>query len=145
MNKPWQIFLLTIVVGLAAFLTGPKIWPMAQGIPAPPPNLLPGYIAVSAVEALAFGFAVAFATFGWSAIRALPLGARWLNQLLFVTLVWLMGNWWFHDNLHMHVGFDMDRLIYVELFFHMSILLCAVILALSLMRVTRQAAAGKSI
>ena len=144
MNKPWQLFLLTVVVGLAAFLTGPKIWPMGQDVPMPPSNLLPGYIAVSAVEALAFGFAVAFAAFGWSAIRDLPLGSRWLNKLLFVTLCWFMGNWWFHDNLHMHVGLDMNRLLYVELFFHMSMLVCAVTLALSLMRLTRHAAAGKS-
>ena len=144
MSKSWQISLLTVVIGAAAFFTGPKIWPMGHEVPMPPPNLLPGYIAISAVEALAFGFAVAFAVFGWSAIRDLRLGARWLNRLLFVTLFWFMGNWWFHDNLHMHIGLDMNRLIYIEFAFHMSMLACGVTLTLSLMRLASHAAAGKS-
>ena len=106
MSKTWQIVLFTVVIGVAAFFTGPMIWPMSHEVPTPPPNLLPAYIAISAVEALAFGFAVAFAVFGWSAIRDLRLGAPWLNRLLFVTLIWFMGNWWMHDNLHMHIALD---------------------------------------
>lgn len=144
MNKPWQVLVLTVVVGIAAFLAGPALWPMSPDAPMPPPNLLPGYIAVSAAEALAFGFAVAFAAFGWSAIRDLQLGAPWLNRWLFATLCWFIGNWWLHDNLHMHIGFDMNRLLYIELFFHISMLVCGVTLAVSLMRLTRHAATGKS-
>jgi len=128
------MFLLTGVIGGAAFIPGPKICPMAPDVPMPPANLLPAYIAFAAVEALAFGFAVAFAAFAWPAVRDLHLGPRWLNKMLFVTLVWFLGNWWLHDNLHMHVGLDMHRLIYVEYSFHGSLLACALILALSLMR-----------
>ncbi len=143
MSKPWQIVLLTGVIGSAAFFAGPKIWPASHDVHMPPPNLLPGYIAISAVEALAFGFAVAFAVFGWPAIRDLHLGARWLNRILFVTLTWFMGNWWIHDNLHMHIGLDMNRLLYIEFVFHMSMLACGVTLALSWMRLASHAAAGK--
>jgi hypothetical protein len=143
-RKTWQIVLLTVVVGVAAFITGPMIWPMGHEVPTPPPNLLPAYIAISAIEALAFGFAVAFAVFGWSAIRDLRLGAPWLNRLLFVTLIWFMGNWWMHDNLHMHIALDMNRLLYIEYFFHMSMLACGITLALSWMRLASHAAAEKS-
>ncbi len=87
MSKPWQFFLLTIVIGVAAFFIGPYLWPAGHDVPMPPPNLLPVYMVISAIEALAFGFAVAFAVFGWSAIRDLRLGARWLNGMLFVTLI----------------------------------------------------------
>jgi hypothetical protein len=38
-------------------------------------------------------------------------------RALFGSLVWLMGNWWIHDNLHMPVGLEMNRLIFIELFF----------------------------
>jgi len=116
---------------------------MGHDVPTPPVNLLPAYVAFAAVEALAFGFAVAFAVFGWPAIRELRLGAGWLNGLLFVTLIWFMGNWWFHDNLHMHIGLDMHRLVYIEYFFHGSMLACGVILVLSLMRRASQAAVRK--
>ena len=90
MSKFWRMSLLSVLVGAAAFFTGPKIWPMGHDGPMPPPNLLPAYIALSAIEALAFGFAVAFAVFGWATIRELPLGGQWLNKVLFVTLLWFI-------------------------------------------------------
>jgi hypothetical protein len=91
-SKPWLVFLFTLVIGAAAFFAGPKIWPMSPDVPMPPPSLLPAYIVISAIEALAFGFAAAFALFGWPAVRGLRLGSRLLNKLLFITLVWFMGN-----------------------------------------------------
>ena len=139
MSKLSQMFLLTVVIGAAALITGPKIWPMGHDVPMPPANLLPAYIALAAIEALAFGFAVAFAAFGWPAVRDLRLGPRWLNRMLFVTLTWFLGNWWFHDNLHMYVGLDMHRLVYIEYGFHVSMLGCALILVLSLTRLASQA------
>jgi hypothetical protein len=30
----------------------------------------------------------------------------------------VMGDWWVHDNLHMHVVLDMNRLVYIEYVFH---------------------------
>ena len=139
MSKPWQFFLLTAAIGIAAFFIGPHLWPPGHDVPMPPRYLLPFYIAFSAIEALAFGFAVAFAIYGWPAIRDLRLGARWLNGLLFVTLIWLTGNWWIHDSLHMNVGLDMERLIYIELAFHITLLACGVVLAISLMRLAGRA------
>src|SRR5262249_52161106 len=143
-SKTWQTVLVTIVIGVAAFITGPMIWPMGHEVPAPPPQLLPAYITISALEAFAFGFAVAFAIFGWPAIRDLRFGAPWHNRLLFVTLIWLMGNWWMHDNLHMHIALDMNRLVYIEYFFHGSMLACGVTLAASLMRLANRATSAKA-
>ena len=54
MDRVERILLLTVPIGVAAFLTGPRIWPMGPDVPMPPANLLPGYIALSAIEALAF-------------------------------------------------------------------------------------------
>ena len=144
MRKTWKMVLCTLVVGLAAFISGPMIWPMSHEVPAPPALLLPAYIVIAAIEALAFGFAVAFALFGWPAVRDLRLGAPWLNRLLFVTLIWLMGNWWMHDSLHMHIGLDMSRLLYIEYLFHVSMLASGAALALGLMRLARPLAVAKS-
>ena len=77
------MLIVTLVIGAAAFLAGPQLWPMTPDATMPPAYLLPGYIALSAIEALAFGFAVAFAIFGWPAIRGLSLGAPWLNKWCF--------------------------------------------------------------
>lgn len=138
MNRWSRISLLTLVIGAAAFLSGPLLWPMAASVPAPPANLLPFYIVLAAAEALAFGFAVAFAVFGWPAIRRLPLGASWLNKTLFITLCWFMGNWWMHDNLHMHVALDMNHLLYIEYGFHMTMLACGLVLAVGFIRLATQ-------
>ena len=144
MKGSLQILFVTIVFGIAAFVTGPMIWPASHEVSMPPPGLLPLYILLAVFEALAFGFSVAFAAFGWAAIRDLRLGARWLNKMLFVTLIWFTGNWWIHDNLHMHVGLDLTRLFYIEYAFHMSMLACGVTLAFSWMRLARQGALQKT-
>lgn len=137
MTRPWWMLIVSIVVGAAAFVTGPRLWPAGPDVPMPPANLLPGYIVLSAIEALAFGFAVAFAIFGWPAIRRLSLGAPWLNKWLFVTLCWFIGNWWMHDNLHMHNGLNMHGLLFIEIGFHITMLICGVTLALSFVRLAR--------
>lgn len=142
MNRWWRMSLLTLVVGAVAFLAGPKLWPMAPSVPEPPSALLPFYIVLSALESLAFGFAVAFAAFGWPAIRRLPL-SPWVNKSLFVTLCWFMGNWWMHDNLHMHIALDMNRLLYIEYGFHISMLACALILTVGLVRLATRPVATK--
>jgi len=145
MNRGWGMLCVTVAVGLGAFLAGPKIWPMGPDVPTPPANLLPGYIVLSAIEALAFGFAVAFAVFGWPAIRRLELGAPWLNKWLFVTLFWFTGNWWMHDNLHMHNGLNMHGLLFIEVAFHLTMLVCGVTLAISLVRVASRASARQPV
>lgn len=130
MQTSRKIALLTLAVGVPAFLAGPHLWPPGADVPAPPEGLMPGYIGLAVIEALAFGFAVSFAVFGWSTIRDLDLGARWLNAVLFVAIVWFTGNWWIHDSLHIHVGLDMHRLLFIEFAFHVTMLILAVVLAL---------------
>ena len=133
----WML-IVTVVIGVAAFVAGPHIWPPAPDVPMPPASLLPGYIVLAAIEALAFGFAVAFALFGWPAIRTLGLGAPWLNKWLFVTLCWFMGNWWMHDSLHMHNGMNMHGMLFIELGFHVTMLICGVALAASFVRLAQR-------
>ena len=54
-----------------------------------------------------------------------------------------MGNWWIHDNLHMPVGLDLNRLIFIELFFHMTRLACGLALAVGLLRIAEDPDAGR--
>ena len=68
MSRGWQMSLSTLVIGATAFFVGPMLWPMSPSVPAPPSSLLPGYMTVSAIEALAFGFAASFAAFAGPAV-----------------------------------------------------------------------------
>jgi hypothetical protein len=45
----------------------------------------------------------------------------------------------------MHVGLDMSRLIFIELFFHMTLLACGLTLAAGLLRLARAADASQRI
>jgi hypothetical protein len=134
MSRFLWILIITVVVGVGAFFAGQQLWPMGHGVPVPPPNFMPLYMALSAIEALAFGLAVAFAVLGWPTVRELPLGAPWLNVVFFVTLLWLVGTSWVQDNLHMNVGLDMTRLVYIEYAFPLTLLAYGLVLALRLIR-----------
>ena len=44
MSRLRSMLALTVVIGAAAFITGPKIWPMGHDVSTPPANLLPAYV-----------------------------------------------------------------------------------------------------
>ena len=48
------------------------------------------------------------------------------------------------STLHMHVALDMNRLVFIELGFHMTLLACGLTLTLGLMRIAGSGAAGPS-
>ena len=43
----------------------------------------------------------------------------------------------------MHIGLDMNRLVFIELLFHVTLLACGLTLALGLMRIAGSGAAGR--
>jgi hypothetical protein len=47
---------------------------------------------------------------------------------------WFVGNWWMHDSLHMHNGMNMHGLLFIETVFQITMLICGVTMALSLVR-----------
>ena len=48
---------------------------------------------------------------------------------MFLSIGWLMVSWWPHDNLHMHTGIDLQKLLYIEYGFHVTLMVCAIVLA----------------
>lgn len=140
MGTAMKAILATLVIGVAAFLAGPSLWPPGADVPHPPEQLLPAYMLLGAIEALGFGLAVAFLLLAWPRVRALPLGPAWLNRALYVSVAWLLGNWWIHDGLHMNVGLDMHRLVYIEYAFHVTLLACGAVLAIGFLALAGTAA-----
>jgi len=129
----------TLVVGAGAFVLGPMLWPPGADLPHPPAGLMPAYLALAVVEGLAFGFAAAFLLFAWPAVRAMATGSLAFRRALYVSVAWLMGNWWMHDGLHMNVGLDMGRLVYIEYAFHVTLLACGLVLAVAIIGNVRRA------
>ena len=124
-NKTWPL-IVTIVAAIAAFILGPIFWPMNPGNPEPTSVQLPLFIGVGVMEAVGFGIGVAFLIFGWRFMRNRTLG----DWLAFLSAAWLLVSWWPHDRLHMMLDHgDYWGLLGLEWGFHVTLILCGVILA----------------
>lgn len=128
MQTKWLVAGTTVVLTLISFVLTRVIWPDLPGTPQPPAGLLPFYIVVGLVESFAFGFGVAFLIFGGRMISSFGQG-RALTLLTYLSIAWLLINWWPHDNLHRVVRFDFARLIWIEYGFHVTLIAAAVCVA----------------
>lgn len=118
-----------VFLTLVAFLANPQgpfgeFWAPAPGRPVPTGGLLSLYILLNVFEAASVAMAVVLLFTAWpkKAIKPLTLLE---TRNGFVCLLWILGNWWVHDGLHVHIGDDLQRLIYVEYGFHVTIMTAA--------------------
>lgn len=110
-----------VVASVAAFMAGPVLFTPAAGLPAPSGAQVPFFVLLAAVEAAVLGIAVAFALLGGSAVRRLfSTAAR--ATVVHAAVVWALGSWWLHDNLHMTNGTDINGLLRIEYAFHLTVI-----------------------
>ena len=128
MQTKWLVVGTTAVLTLISFGLTRVIWPDVPGAPQPPAGLLPFYIVVGLVESFAFGLGVAFLIFGGRMISTFGQG-RGLTFLTYLSIGWLLINWWPHDNLHRVVRSDFARLIWIEYGFHVTLIAAAACVA----------------
>ena len=103
------------------------LWPPPAGVPAPPPAVLPALVVIGVlVPSLAFGAGVAFAVFG----RSLLLGAASpaLSRATYVSITWLLVNWWPHSNFH-RVAQDWQAIIAIDFVFHTTLIAASLVVA----------------
>lgn len=123
--------LITLAVGIPAFLLGPVIWPPYMGdLPTPSGAQLPLFILIFIVEALLFGLGVAFLVFG------LPLVSRAAARVgmnpwpVYLAIAWQLVSWWPHDNLHLSTPIEnLNGLLMIEYGFHVTLMLSALVVA----------------
>jgi hypothetical protein len=130
MKKSVLWIAITLVFAVVAFGLSQVIWPNLEGAAEPTSLQLTFFIIYSAVEALAFGFGVAFLILGWPLVRAVEVESKDRAMLVFFSIVWMLASWWPHDNLHrttMHD--DLTRLLYLEFGFHFTLIIAGFILA----------------
>lgn len=126
--KTWvKILLITLIIGIPAFVLGPIIWPPSPDI-KPTSTELPFFIFLSIIEALLFGFGIAFIVYGWKYIKKISSQSRNVAIAAFVSLAWLLVSWWPHDNSHIHNGMDPLGLLYIEYIFHLTLIIASLIL-----------------
>jgi hypothetical protein len=135
-RRTWvKVLILILVVTVPAFLLGHLIWhPLGT---APSPGQMPFFMVVSFFEALALGLGVSFLVFGLPLVRSVPSELKTRAWLMYLGIGWALVSWWPHGNLHMSNGDNMQRLLYIEYGFHVTLVISAAIVAycfLSLLR-----------
>jgi hypothetical protein len=126
----------TVVVAAAAVPLSFVLWRTPAGVAAPPPDILPFLIAVAVViPALSFGFGVGFLLFGGKMLRTDRPSA--LSRASFVSIWWLLANWWPHSNFH-RVSSGWTNLVVIDYFFHATVIVASCIVAAFFLSVIRE-------
>ena len=74
------------------------IWPHPAGAPVPPAGLMPVFIGLGIVDALAFGVGVAFLIFGFPVLARIG-GTGPLTWAAYLGIGWSLVSWWPHLNM----------------------------------------------
>ncbi len=137
--KTWaKVLLVTVVLAVPAFLLGPVIWPPAEGGPEPTGGQLPFFIFMALIESVLLGLGVSFLLFGLPALRRVSPDSKLRAWVMYLSIGWLMVSWWPHDNLHIHIGENMQGLLYLLYGFHFTLIIAALALAYCFVSLLRQ-------
>ncbi len=131
--KPLAI---ALPVALAACPLSFVLWRTPPGASTPPPTLLPPVVAIEVViPALAFGAGVAFLLYGRALLDGVQSGA--LGRGAFISIGWLLMNWWPHSNFH-RVAVGWNEILLVDLLFHTTVILAGGVVALAFIAALRE-------
>ena len=129
-----KVVLVTLVVGLLAFLLAPNapltVWPKpAELMPPPTPTEINLFRLLGVFEALALGLGISFLIFGWPLVEQVAAPSRGRAVAIYLSTAWLLGNWWLHDALHMINGMKPTGLLGIEYGFHVTLMIAGAALA----------------
>ncbi len=141
--KTWiKVALVSALFAVPAMALGQLIWPPDPANPTPSGGQLPFFILLSVFEAVAFGLGISFLLFGFRPLLRLARGSRLRAWAMYLSIGWFLVSWWPHDNLHLHNGFDLQGLLYIEYGFHVTLIVAALVLSFSLLTMLKPAEAG---
>jgi hypothetical protein len=128
MKTSAKVLIVTLACAILAFFLGPVIWtpsPEAQ----PTPGQIPFFIVLSVLESVSFGLGISFLFFGWPWVKRVNAPSKNLAVLTYLSISWMLINWWPHDSLHIHNAMNMQGLLYIEYGFHFTLIAAAMIVA----------------
>ena len=126
----------TVGVAIAAVPLSFVLWRTPPGAAAPPAGILPALLPIAVViPALSFGLGVSFVLFGRELINTSRPST--LSRAAFVSIVWLLTNWWPHSNFH-RVSTGWANLLVVDYFFHTTVIVASCIVAAFFLTVIRE-------
>lgn len=130
-----------IVVGLVSFAANPHgplggFWRPSAMSPMPTSGQLPFFMLLNVLESSVFALALVLLVFHIPKKALAPLSLVETRKA-FYALLWLFGNWWLHDSLHMHIGMDLRSLLFIEYGFHVTMMISAGYLLWSASKILR--------
>jgi hypothetical protein len=146
--KTWmKVAIITAIVAVPAFVSGPILFPPADIGVEPTAGQLPYFLFLAVGDALLLGLGISFLLFGFPVMRKVSPDSKLRAWTMYLSIGYLMVSWWPHLNLHAHNGLNLQGLLYIDYFFHLPLEIAGVALALcfiSLMRSrTDEAPAGE--
>lgn len=134
MNDFTKAAVITLVIGAIVFSLTGFIWPSSESYTQPTGNQVYFFKMVSILESCLFGLGIAFFVLMWPMLKRAWKIMHWPTMLSILSLTWMFLNWWPHDNMHLFFGPEMETLIFIEGFFHGSMIVAVVIVAWSYYR-----------
>lgn len=124
----------TLAFAVVAFLASPHgplggFWRPSHDLPTPAGLQVPMLILLNLAESAAFGLGIACLLFGYVPTRAASSAAPALIFAAYLSIGWLLLNWWPHDSLHVANGMNLSGLLRIEYAFHITLMLAAAIVA----------------
>jgi hypothetical protein len=147
--KTWfKIVIITVAVAFPAFLLEPHgpwggFWAPSPAMPVPTADLVPFLMVLGLFDALSLGAAVSFLVFGYPLVAAIGTASKGLTFAAYLSIVWVLGNWWAHDSLHIHHGPELVPLLGIEYGFHVTVGIAGAILAVFFVKALNQRAVSR--
>lgn len=132
----------TFAITVASLLVHPFgpygfFWPPSPLCPVPRDWQLPFFAFVAIVEAGAFGAGWAFLIWGKRYIN-LMFDVPWRRNVVYICTAWQLLNWYPHDSLHMHIGVDLTNMIFMEIGFHVTLVISGLMIILAFVTQTQR-------
>jgi hypothetical protein len=128
MSTRTKVILVTLVVAVPAFLLAKVLFPPPAG-PGPSSGQQPWFILLSVLDSVLLGLGVAFAAFGWTAVRRVSPMSRPRALGIYLSLAWLMLSWYPHIELHGSAfGSTFFGLLVIDYLFHVPLFIAPLVL-----------------
>jgi hypothetical protein len=141
--KTWmKVAIVTAIVAVPAFVSGPILFPPADTGVEPTAGQMPFFLFLAVGDAVLLGLGVSFVLFGLSVIRMVSPDSKLRAWAMYLSIGYLMISWWPHLNMHAHNGMDLHGLLIIDFLFHLPLEVAGVVLALSFISLFRSYRSG---
>ena len=134
MSTGLKVTIVTVVAGVVTFLASPNgplgtFWAPTPDLQAPTGFQVPLFMLLGAAESLVFGLGLSFLIFGYPWVQAVTPASKVRTIAAYLSIAWLLMNWWPHDSLHIHNGLALNGLLAIEYGFHFTLMIAGLIMA----------------